>query len=564
MKTKSNNYKEVIKYCNDIKTGKILSGTYCKKSIERFLNDIKSSDTEGFPFILDIEQADRVIDFAESLIIPDMPTEDKHLKLLPWMKFVYYNLWGWVYKNEPDRRRFRQAYVEVARKNSKTTSLLFPMILYDFTTSEKAESYLVSKDGDQSSKSFKELCDIINEDEDFHSLCNETVSTVTSSGSRIAFFSSDSGGIDSYKNSLSVIDEFHAYDTDKIITAFRYGGRARKNNLVLIITSAGLDISKPCYAENEKARKILNGVMDAPDYFTIIYSYDDNDDWKNPNLFIKANPSLGTILRKEVLVSDLNDALITPSHQADFISKTCGIWTQGTSTWIPIQKVQQNKDIKVDEQDLLHEKCTAALDLSSVGDWTAFTLCFQYDSKYYLKHHFWLPEETLNERYKNENINIKKWIDEGYITVIPGSTIDYTYIFEYIKECANNYEITELAYDPWHSNDIIRRIEDELPNITEVPIEQSLKSMSPLTQTFEKNMLDGSIIEQCPILTWMFGNVVIKVDPNGNYKPLKASKSNTQRIDGVITSIMSFNRFIANADDNNSNHISFDSLLNSF
>jgi phage terminase large subunit-like protein len=324
----STNYKEVISYCNDIKTGKILSGVFTKKAINRFLDDIKKSKESGYPFYLDIDKADLVIDFAESLKIPDMPTADKKLKLLSWHKFIYYNLFGWCYKDNPERRRFRQAYIEVARKNSKTTSLLFPIILYDFLTSEKAESYLVSKDGDQAEKSFKELVEIIKADPDLDSACKETVSTITTAGSRISFFSSDSSGIDSYKNSLSVIDEFHAYDSDKIITAFRYGGRARLNNLVLIITSAGLDVSKPCYAENQKAQKILNGILTDESYFSIIYAYDEKDDWKDPNNFIKANPSLNTILKKEILLSDLQDALITPSHQSDFISKTCGIWSR--------------------------------------------------------------------------------------------------------------------------------------------------------------------------------------------------------------------------------------------
>lgn len=192
----STNYKEVLQYCNDIKTGKILSGVFTKKAINRFLDDIKKSKESGYPFYLDIDKADLVIDFAESLKIPDMPTADKKLKLLSWHKFIYYNLFGWCYKDNPNRRRFRQAYIEVARKNSKTTSLLFPIILYDFLTSEKAESYLVSKDGDQAEKSFKELVEIIKADPALDSACKETVSTITTAGSRISFFSSDSGGID--------------------------------------------------------------------------------------------------------------------------------------------------------------------------------------------------------------------------------------------------------------------------------------------------------------------------------------------------------------------------------
>ena len=338
------------------------------------------------------------------------------------------------------------------------------------------------------------------------------------------------------------------YGSDYPWTAGKYGGRARKNSLVGAITTAGTDLGRPCYAEVEKVHKILNGLINDDSYFCLTYEYDDKDDWHNPDLLIKANPSLGSILSKDILLADLHDAEATPSRVSEFLAKTCNIFNQGVSSWIPIQKLQQNKDKVVDEEKLAGAMCTAAFDLSFVGDWTAYSLCFKYDDKYYMKHHFWLPADTLEERYKNENINIQEWIDKGLITIIPGSTIDYSYIFEYVKSTCEKYNVLEIAYDSWHSNDLIKRVEEELPDVIEVPVDQSLKSFSPLTQRLEKAVLDGELIENNPIMLWMYGNVVIKSDVNGNYKPLKANKTSTQRIDGVVTSIMAFNRFVANED----------------
>jgi phage terminase large subunit-like protein len=338
-----NHYKEIQTYCNNIIKGKILSGSYTKKAIKRFLSDLKCQKDEDFLYEFKPELAEEIIEFAETLIIPDITTDDKKLKLLPWMKFIYYNLYGWVHKSDNTRRRFRSGYIEVARKNSKTTSLLFPIILYDFLTTDSAESYFVSQDEKQSYKSFIELKHIIKADKDLAAFINETVSAITYQHSRIAFFSSESGGIDSYKNICSVIDEFHSYDNDKVVTSFRYGGRARKNNMVLIITSAGLNLSGPCYTENEKAKKILNGILTDETYFTIIYAYDEKDDWKDSKNFIKANPSLNDIIKPEILENDLNDALITSSHQSDFKAKTCGIWTNDTTNWIPLQKWDTEK-----------------------------------------------------------------------------------------------------------------------------------------------------------------------------------------------------------------------------
>jgi phage terminase large subunit-like protein len=538
---------DVKKYCNDIVKGKIRAGIYTQKAVKRFTGDLKRQDDAGFLYRFVPAKADEVIDFAETLTIPDITTPDKKLRLLPWMKFIYYNLYGWIHKENAERRRFRSAYVEVARKNSKTTSLLFPIILYDFLTTESAESYFFARDEKQSYKAFNELKHIIKADKDLGPVVNETVVAITYENSRIAFFSSESGGLDSYKNSCTVIDEFHEYDNDRPITSSRYGGRARENSPVIIITSAGLDISGPCYAENEKARKLLNGLLTDETYFTVIYAYDEQDDWKDPGLFIKANPSLGTILKQDILENDLNDALITPSHQADFKSKTCGIWTNSTSGWIPLQKWDtETRNRRRDKTTFAGKTCCGALDLSSINDFTAYTLCFAEDAYYWLFHRFYIPEEQIREKYRVENINIGEWIEKGYVQVTPGPAVDYDFIFHDILEDSRTFGITEIAYDKWQAIALIDRLNEALPHTDLVEFDQSMRKMTNPTKEFERLIMEDLIVDPNPVMKWMIGNAVIKPDPNNNYKPLKEYKSSTRRIDGVITAIMSMDRCIAN------------------
>ncbi|ULQ59229.1 terminase large subunit [Brucepastera parasyntrophica] len=524
----------VRKYCNDILKKRIKSCIWVQLAIKRYFNDLKRVADPAFPYMFDAAAADEIIDFAESLVIPDIQKEDKRLQLLPWMKFIYYQLYGWRHKSDPEKRRFRQGYNEIARKNSKTTSLLFPPVLYDFLTTDSAESYFVTKDGDQSEKAYNELLNIIKEDRALNEAVNSTVKAITYKYSRIAFFSSESGGIDSYKNSMSVIDEFHAYDTDKIVTAFRYGGRARKNNLVLIITSAGNNIASPCYAENKKCKEILKGTITDDTYFGIIYAYDEGDDWKDPANFIKANPSLGEILTPETLEADLKDALLTPSHQPDFKSKTCGIWTNGTVSWIPLEKWRKNYTKKIDSAELSGASCCAAFDLSSVNDFTAKTLYFLYGTKYTALHTFYIPEETIYERYTSENINILEWINEGYVTVIPGSTIDYSYIYADLLNDAKTYDIREIAYDRWKAGQLTELLEEKLPHIDFIDMDQSLRSLSQPTKDFEKAIRDGNIIDNNPVMEWMIGNAVIRPDANENYKPLKENKTSKKESTGLF------------------------------
>jgi phage terminase large subunit-like protein len=535
--------KEALQYCSDVLKGRILSGAYAKKAAERFLDDLERQDGPGFLYRFVPEKAEEVISFAESLVIPDMPSADKRLVLLPWMKFVYCSLFGWVHKDDPERLRFRSAYIEVARKNSKTTSLLFPIILYDFLATESAESYFVCKDERQAYKAFNELKHIIKADKDIGPLANETVTAVTYKHSRIAFFSSESRGVDSYKNSCSVIDEFHDYEDDHVVSAFRYGGRARKNSPVIITTSAGLDVSGPCYAENEKARKILNGVLDEETHFALIYAYDGKDDWRDPSLFIKANPSLGPILKQDVLENDLNDALITPSHQADFKAKTCGIWTDGTQGWIPLQTWDtETRNRARPLADFAGKTCYAGLDLSSVNDFSAFTLCFEEEGYCCLFHRFYIPAGQAREKYRKENVNITAWIESGIVTATPGPAVDYDVIFNDIVEDSRTFDLAELAYDRWQADLLIRRLEDALPRTVLIPHPQSLSKMAAPSKEFERLVIEDRIVDPNPVMKWMVGNAVVKPDANNNYKPLKEYKSSTKRIDGVVTAVMAAGR----------------------
>lgn len=355
-----NHKTEILKYCKDIKSSKIIAGTYTKKAILRFENDLQKSKESGYPYFVDWQEVNNVIDFAQELYIPDISGK---LKLLPFQKWIYANVWGWRYKDNPQRRRFRTCFIEIARKNSKTTSLLFPFILYDCITTSAAESYFVCASLDQANKSFVELSHIIEETPELKSAFDCYSKAITFRNSRITFFSADTSALDSYKNSFSVVDEFHNYDNDKVITAFRYGARARLNGTVCIITSAGNNTNSPCYNEVLKARNILDEALNDESYFTILYEADKKDDWRNPDILQKANPALGSFLKKDVLLSDLNDALLTPSHQADYKSKTLGIWnTQGLSNWLDAE-VLQDEQIDFDKE-FQGSICFAGLDLS--------------------------------------------------------------------------------------------------------------------------------------------------------------------------------------------------------
>lgn len=552
-----NYLKEATQYARDVIQKKIVAGIYTQKACKRFIDDIKLSKNTDFQYEINVDYVNTICTLAETIHIPDIGGT---MKLLGWQIFVYTNLIGWVHKDNPKQRRFRQAYIEVARKNGKTTGLLFPLILYDFLTTNSAEAYLVSRDLPLSDKTFRELKQIINADPALKKACTSTISAIVNGSSRIAFFAAESVGIDGYRNSMSVIDEFWSYPDDKIVTAFRYGGRARETSQVIIITSAGLDISGACYAENQKCKNVLNKILVDEQYFGCIYAYDEKDDWKDPKNFIKANPSLGAILKEDVLQADLSDAILTPSHQPDFKSKTCGFWTGDTVSWIPMQKWDDcGEKINIKKLDIIPS--VLGLDLSSVSDFTALTKCSKINNRYLLEHNFFIPEETLYEKYKKDNINILDWVNKGLVKTINGAIIDLDYIFTAIEEEFKKGGVMELIYDPWQAGQLITKLEEKYPNINYIPFSQGLKTMSPASKNFERLVLDKKIIDSNPVMRWMVSNAKIKPTVNGDYKPLKETRDSTKRIDGVISSIIALARIdLAEQPEQKS----FSKVLNSF
>jgi phage terminase large subunit-like protein len=553
------------RYCREIMNGKIPACGYVKKAVERCLKDFEKIPGTKFEYEFDWDTCEKFWNFSKTIPLPDK--KDEKLDLLPWQVFSLFNLTGWVYKNNRGKRRFRSGMIQVPRKNGKTTGLMYPLLIWDFITSASAESYFFEKDEPQARKVYKELQDILSRHELLKDRIESNIFSIYSGNKRIAYFTSESIGIDGYRPSMAIIDEYWCFPADKPLTAMRYGGRSRDSSLALIITTAGTDISLPCYDETMKAKKILNGVYSQDDYFCIIYGIDDDVKWDAKEAYIMANPSLKDregrgIIDPKLLDQDLHDAVNQPSHRPDYLAKTLNVWTIGTSSWIPVEKLRFSGDTDFSLFGNKKYPCYGALDLSAVNDWTAYTLCFNKDDRFYFKHRFYIPLSTINERYRKENINILKWIDQGQVTVINSDTIDYDYILKDIKKDYETFDIREIAYDNWGSQYLINAIEDNMPGIITLSLSQSLKFMSQPTKELEKRILDRKIETDCgEIITWMLSNVQIKPDPNGNYKPLKNYSSSSGRIDGVITMIMSLFRCMANKNETN---VSFEDILNMF
>lgn len=535
-------YKKALdKYISDIQSGKIAACDLTKKAIQRHLNDLKRSKDEDFPFYFDMEAAEKMMRFAEELKPGDM--NGKTIHLLPWQIFCYANIEGWRWKYDPDRKRFRLCYIELNRKNGKTTGILEPVTLYNFLKYPACESYLVSSRDDLAEKTYGEIKAIIQNDDTLDEVLDPKSQAVTfkdiSETSRLSFFCDGGKDADGFKPRFYCLDEYHAFASDKMFSSMQLGLRSKKDAQGVIITTADVEVNGPCYEQSLKAKRILNGLQTQEDFFTIIFCLDENDDYHDPAVWQKANPSLYDIIDPSVIQSDIDDAELTPHKIPELKAKTFGIWGGGSEkSWLPIEVWQKNKDVKASEEEFKDCICCAGLDLAQVDDMCAYTKVFIKDGKEYYFHKFYIPEETVKARYQKENINFLQWVESGIITAIPGATIDYRFIIKDIVDDAAKYKLIALGYDKWQARNVIDGIEEQRPDIALIEIEQSMKKLSSITKDYEKLIKDGLLVDNNPVMIWMVNNVDVFRDPNDNIKLKKKSKGSNQHIDGVISSLM--------------------------
>lgn len=514
-----------------------------RNAIKRFQDDIKrSKEDETFPFVLDYSKAEKVIRFAECLKQSKAPYAGMPLKLQSWQKFIYVNLYSWIHKDNPKRKRFRKSYIQVSRKNGKTT-LAVPLLLWDLLTIGGAEVYTTATTKEQAKIAFSETKKMVSKNKELKALIGTYRESLIYKDSKIMALSSETESFDGYNPSFALIDEYHASRTDEMISVLQTGQATRENPMLFIITTAGTNLNSPCHLEYKKAKQILNGSIQDETYFTMIFELDDTDKWDDETKYYKANPSINHITTmKEYLKNSLKEVKQKPSLEASYKTKNLNFWVESSmKQWIKSE--YWNKAMKpFNENDLLEKDCVAGIDLSKINDFSAFTLCFNINGKYIYKHKFYIPENQIEDKMKSDNVMIRKWIEQGYITATPGNTIDYEYILNDIQEAMEKYNVQGIGYDAYNSNNLINK-ELEATGLL-VPISQSLQSLSEPSKKYEKAILDEAVIDANPVMAWMISCAEIRPDVNGNFKPLKPdSRKSSNRIDGVVSSIMALMMF---------------------
>lgn len=497
------------------------TGNLIKLAAKRFLNDLERPD-----LVFDEKEANRIVNFAEKYCcLWEDKWRGEPVKILPWMAFIFQQIYGWKYR-ETGLRRIRRVYVQVAKKNGKTTIAgvlnnyhLFadnrvqtPKIFVGANNEDQAkicvnisgklieQSPMLQQyveDGEVQLFKYKEnIVNIVHKGRDgFIKALSKEAQNSTSAAA---------GGKHGFNPSLGVIDEYAMADTDGLLNALESGQAARQEPLIFCITTAGFKKNGPCFQQLRKSGiEVLEGISTDDNFLPIIFETDKGDDISNEEVWMKCNPNLGVSVFPEFLRSRLNSAKNEGgSKMVDVRTLNFNEWCETPEIWIANDVWMANSH-GYSINDLIGHECYGGIDLVGGMTINAFVLFFpnfRGDTHAVLPL-FWMPNDTMKS--SNNRIDFESWADDGLIAVCEGNVIDNDWAYNRIIDFISKFNVDSISFSlTLQNHDVIQALVRS--GLKCNPISQGYRSQSTPTKALEE-MLTANQIEHFnnPVMAWM-------------------------------------------------------------
>lgn len=493
------------------------------------------------------EKADAAIKFISALKFTKGEWAGRPFILQPWQKKFIRKLFGYV--NKDGTRRYRTAYLEIPRKNGKSELAAAIALYLLFADGEPgAEIYSAAADREQASLVFNAAASMVR-----NSKSLSKISRIINSQKRIVFYkknsfyraiSSEAYSKHGFNAHAVVYDELHVAPNRDLWDTLQTSMGARRQPLMLAITTAGYDRNSICWEVHEYARQVRDGVIKDPSFLPVIYSADPEDDWTDEKVWAKANPNLGVTIKLDFLRQECQRAKEIPAYQNTFRRLYLNQWTQQDTRWIDMEAWRECGG-KVDYEELANLRCWAGVDLSTTTDISSCALVFEPDSDgvVHVLSYNWVPRENIAARVRRDRVPYDLWAQQGHITATEGNVIDYDYIrIAITDEIKRRFPLLQVVgYDPWNATKWAIDLESEGVPVMEV--RQGFKTMSPACKELERLIIGRKLRHNNnPVLTWAMDNLVVAQDPAGNIKPAK--DKSTERIDPAVAVIIAISTML--------------------
>lgn len=531
------------RYIDDVMADQIVVGIRVRQAVERHIRDLNHGKQRGLRF--DANAAKHALAFFTLLRHTKGEWAGKPFELAPWQAFIVWVVFGW--KRADGSRRFRTAYIEVARKNGKST-LAAGIGLYLFVADKEpgAEVYTAATKRDQARIVHGEGIGMVRLSrrlQRYIQVFKDNLSMVRTN-SKYQPLGADADTMDGLNVHGAIIDELHAHKNRNLWDVLETATGARRQPLLFAITTAGFDRETVCWQQHRYAEQVLDGVIADDSYFPFIASLDPDDNWTDETVWAKANPNIDVSVKVESLREQCAKATSLPAAQNAFRRLRLNQWTEQSERWIDIAIWDACKQ-PFNRASLKGKRCFGGLDLSSVRDISAFVLVFPPEidepGPWYVQCRFWIPADNVRKRVEKDRVPYDVWIREGFVEATDGNIVDYDVIRMRIQEDAAFFDIEEVAFDRWNATQLVTQLESD--GITTIPFGQGFASMSAPMREMETRIVGGELLHDGnPVLRWMMSNVAVKQDAAANMKPDKSRS--TERIDGVAALAMAVGRVI--------------------
>ena len=465
-----------------------------------------------------------------------------------WQSDIIEAMFGWM---KPDgTRRYSQIYCEVPRKNGKSTlcSGIGLYHLFADQTDYGKEVYSCAAEREQASIVFDIASTMVAQEpilRDNSKTFRKSIA-VEKTNSFYKVLSADAYTKHGLNASCIIFDELHAQPNRDLWDVMTTSTGARVQPLIVAITTAGYDRNSICYEVRNYAERVRDGILEDQSFLPVIYCADDKDDFTKESTWKKANPAYGISIRKDYLEREAMKASELASYENTFKRLHLNIWTEQATRWLPMDRW--------DEADGFNEfgdrACFGGLDLASTTDITSLVLvCIDEDGGFDVLPFFWIPSENAHRRERKDKVPYEAWIKQGNVRVTDGDIVDYDQIREDILEICQKFNVREIAVDRWNATQIVTQLEGEDVNM--VMFGQGYRSMSAPSKQLEALVMGRKLHHGGnPVLRWMASNVAIQTDSASNIKPCK--KASTQKIDGIVATVMAIARATATLEDGES------------
>ncbi|NWG72717.1 MAG: terminase large subunit [Parvularculaceae bacterium] len=556
-------------YVADVLGGRRVCGRLERLAVERHVRDtdhgpsrgLRWNATRGFRAAWWIEHRTR---FSKG------EWAGKPFVLEGWQLFAVACLFGWERRVDGVwRRRFRTAYMSVARKNGKSEwaaaiglTFLYPALALGGEVG--GEVYSAATKRDQAAIVWRQAAGMVRKSPTLKREVAVHDSRYNlahyESESRFEAVAADANTLDGLGPLCAIVDEYHAHPNSAVYDVLESGMGARREPLMLVITTAGGKREGACWDLETDAIRALEGLGEAEgvadDLFAFIARPDEGDDWALETTWRKANPNFGVSVHAEGIRIACDVAKRKPSARNEFLRKRLNLWTEGDVAWMGMDRWDACAGA-VDLEALRGQPCYVGVDLSSTRDTTALVAVWpmhrvskNLDSDYIAQKYavvpwIFVPADTISERGPRERKLFEAWARDGLVTATSGDMVDYEAVWQQLLELNDRYGVQEAVFDRWQASALIGKCEQV--GILTVAHGQGYKDMSPAMKLAETLIGRGQIDHGGhPVLRWMFSNVRVKRDPADNIKPDKARSAD--RIDGIVAMLMGLQRANANAE----------------